>query len=91
MGKILFSLAFATTLLALAPLRRRPTSCAKLSARARLVTVAPTLSLMPSGRPLFGANVGAEFASSAIAFRRIDSLNPGDVAARPMRWATNPA
>src|SRR5258708_7209430 len=64
--------------LRLLPLRRRPTSCAKLSARARLVTVAPTLSPMPNGRPLSGANGAAEFASSAIAFRRIDYwLKPG--------------
>jgi hypothetical protein len=39
---------------------------------ARLVTVAPTLSPMPNGKPLSGASGAAEFASSAIAFRRID-------------------
>jgi len=44
---------------------------AKLSERARLVTVAHTSSPMPNGRPLFGANGAAEFASSAIAFRDI--------------------
>src|SRR5262249_61145704 len=33
-----------------------PTSCAKLSERARLVTVAPTLSPMPNGKPLSGAS-----------------------------------
>src|SRR5262249_31329785 len=54
------------------PLRRRRTSCAKLSERARLVTVAPTLSPMPNGKPLSGASGAAEFASLAIAFRRID-------------------
>ena len=58
--------------LRLLPLRRRPTSCAKLSERARLVTVAPTLSPMPNGKPLSGANGAVEFASSAIAFRRIN-------------------
>src|SRR5215475_10193058 len=49
-----------------------PTSCAKLSERARLVTVAPTLSPMPNGKPLSSASGTAEFASSAIAFRRTD-------------------
>src|SRR5262249_26315937 len=49
-----------------------PTSCAKLSERARLVTVAPTLSPMPNGKPLSGASGTAESASSAIAFRRPD-------------------
>src|SRR5262249_49132001 len=60
--------------LRLLPLRRRrqPASCAKLSDRARLVTVAPTLSPMPNGELLSGASGTAEFASSAIAFRRID-------------------
>jgi hypothetical protein len=60
--------------LGLLPLRRRrpAASCAKLSDRARLVTVAPTLSPMPNGKPLSGASGTAEFASSAIAFRRID-------------------
>jgi hypothetical protein len=73
MGKFLFSRSHSRLrCLRLLPLRRRPTSCAKLSARARLDTVAPTLSLMPSGRPLSGANGAAEFASSAIALRRID-------------------
>jgi hypothetical protein len=38
----------------------------------RLVTVAPTLSPMPNGKPLSDASGAAEFASSAIAFRRID-------------------
>src|SRR5262245_55256040 len=41
--------------LRLLPLRRRPTSCAKLAERARLVTVAPTLSPMPNGKHLSGA------------------------------------
>ena len=61
--------------LGLLPLRRRrrPASCAKRSDRARLVTVAPTLSPMPNGKPLSGASGTAEFASSAIAFRRIDT------------------
>ena len=60
--------------LGLLPLRRRrpAASCAKLSDRARLVTVAPTLSPMPNGKPLSGASGTAEFASSAIAFRRTD-------------------
>src|SRR5215813_8839889 len=58
--------------LGLLPPRRRPTSCAKLSERARLVTVAPTLSPMPNGKPLSGASGTAESASSAIAFRRPD-------------------
>src|SRR5262245_17607589 len=49
-----------------------PTSCAKLSERARLVTVAPTLSPMPNGKPLSSASGTAESASSAIAFRRTD-------------------
>src|SRR5499433_3162306 len=49
-----------------------PTSCAKLSERARLATVAPTLSPMPNGKPLSGASGTAESASSAIAFRRPD-------------------
>src|SRR5262249_59411053 len=49
-----------------------PTSCAKLSERARLVTVAPTLSPMPNGKPLSGASGTAESASSAIAFRPPD-------------------
>jgi hypothetical protein len=57
--------------LGLLPLRRRrrPASCAKLSDRARLATVAPTLSPMPNGKRLSGASGTAEFASSAIAFR----------------------
>jgi len=46
--------------------------CAKLSERARLVTVAPTLSPMPNGKPLSSASGTAESASSAIAFRRTD-------------------
>jgi len=60
--------------LGLLPLRRRrpAASCAKLSDRARLVTVAPTLSPMPNGKPLSGASGTAEFASLAIAFRRTD-------------------
>src|SRR5215471_8696759 len=49
-----------------------PTSCAKLSERVRLVTVAPTLSPMPNGKPLSSASGTAESASSAIAFRRTD-------------------
>src|SRR5262252_11135449 len=49
-----------------------PTSCAKLSERARLVTVAPTLSPMPNGKPLSSASSTADSASSAIAFRRTD-------------------
>jgi hypothetical protein len=72
MGKILFRSHSPLRCLRLLPLRRRPTSCAKLSERARLVTVAPTLSPMPNGKPLSGASGAAEFASSAIAFRRID-------------------
>src|SRR4029450_13054784 len=51
-----------------------PTSCAKLSERVRLVTVAPTLSLMPNGKPLSSASGTAESASSAIAFRPTDFL-----------------
>jgi hypothetical protein len=47
MGKFLFSLAFATALLAVASSE----ASAKLSERARLVTVAPTLSPMPNGNP----------------------------------------
>src|SRR5215471_4883305 len=60
--------------LGLLPLRRRrrAASCAKLSDRVRLVTVAPTLSPMPNGKRYSGASGTAEFASSAIAFRRID-------------------
>src|SRR5262249_47770511 len=46
--------------------------CAKPSERFRLVAVAPTLSPMPNGKPYSGASGTAEFASSAIAFRRID-------------------
>jgi hypothetical protein len=45
---------------------------------------APSLPLMPSGRPFSGANGTAEFASSAIAFRRIDYClkpAPGNAAA----------
>ena len=57
---------------AMATAQDHPTSCAKLSEPARLVTVAPTLSPMPNGKPLSGASGTAEFASSAIAFRRID-------------------
>src|SRR5215831_11603254 len=73
--------------LRLLPLRRRPTSCAKLSERARLITVAPTLSPMPSGRPLSGASGTAEFASSAIAFRRIDYwLKPRRNASASSDW-----
>ena len=49
-----------------------PTSCAKLSERARLVTVAPTLSPMPNGKPLSSVSGIAESASSATAFRRTD-------------------
>src|SRR5262245_57175904 len=57
--------------LGLLPLRRRRrlASYAKLSDRARLVTVAPTLSPMPNGKPSSGASATAEFASSAIALR----------------------
>ena len=51
-----------------------PTSCAKLSERVRLVTVAPTLSPMPNGKPLSSASGTAESASSAIAFRRTELL-----------------
>ena len=60
--------------LGLLPLRRRrrPASCAKLSDRARLVTVAPTLSPMPNGKRLSSASGTAESASSAIASRRTD-------------------
>src|SRR5207244_13579462 len=68
--------------LRLLPLSRRPTSCAKLSERARLVTVAPTLSPMPNGRPLSGANDAAEFASSAIAFWGIDFSRSNDGCSR---------
>jgi len=57
---------------AMATAQDHPTSCAKLSERARLVTVAPTLSPMPNGKPLFSASGTAESASSAIAFRRTD-------------------
>ena len=57
---------------AMATAQDHPTSCAKLSGRARLVTVAPTLSPMPNGKPLSGASGTAEFASLAIAFRRTD-------------------
>ena len=57
---------------AMATAQDHPTSCAKLSERALLVTVAPTLSPMPNGKPCSGASGTAEFASSAIAFRRID-------------------
>ena len=57
---------------AMATAQDHPTSCAKLSERARLVTVAPTLSPMPNGKPLSGACGTAESASSAIAFRRPD-------------------
>ena len=57
---------------AMATAQDHPTSCAKLSERARLVTVAPTLSPMPNGKPLSGASDTAESASSAIAFRRPD-------------------
>jgi|SRR6516164_4107784 len=49
-----------------------PTSCAKLSERARLVMVAPTLSPTPNGKPLSSASGTAESASSVIAFRRTD-------------------
>src|SRR6516162_8235988 len=57
---------------AMATAQDHPTSCAKLSERARLVTVAPTLSPMPNGKPLSSASSTAESASSAIAFRRTD-------------------
>jgi hypothetical protein len=57
---------------AMATAQDHPTSCAKLSERARLVTVAPTLSPMPNGKPLSSASGTAESASSAIAFRRTD-------------------
>src|SRR5215813_12882744 len=66
-----------------------PTSCAKLSERARLVTVAPTLSPMPNGKPLSGASDTAVSASSAIAFRRPDYwLKPRR---KFLRHATNDA
>src|SRR5262245_26869340 len=62
---------------AMATAQDHPTSCAKLYERARLVTVAPTLSPMPNGKPLSSASGTAESASSAIAFRRTDcSLKP---------------
>src|SRR5215469_901811 len=57
---------------AMATAQDHPTSCAKLSERARLVTVAPTLSPMPNGKPLSSASGTAESASSAIVFRRTD-------------------
>src|SRR6516162_9919230 len=57
---------------AMATAQDHPTSCAKLSERARLVTVAPTLSPMPNGKPLSSASGTAKSASSAIAFRRTD-------------------
>src|SRR6516164_7967082 len=57
---------------AMATAQDHPTSCAKLSERARSVTVAPTLSPMPNGKPLSSANGTAESASSVIAFRRTD-------------------
>src|SRR5262249_42499467 len=57
---------------AMAMAQDHPTSCAKLSERARLVTVAPTLSPMPNGKLLSSASGTAESASSAIAFRRTD-------------------
>src|SRR5215468_10805349 len=71
--------------LGLLPLRRRrrPASYAKLSDRARLVTVAPTLSPMPNGKPSSGASATAEFASSAIAFHRIDYSR---AMTREVRW-----
>jgi hypothetical protein len=50
---------------------------AKLLAHARLVTAAPSLSLMPSGRLFSGANATVEFASSVIAFRRIATEDSG--------------
>jgi hypothetical protein len=68
-----------------------PTSCAKLSGRARLVTVAPTLSPMPNGKPLSGASGTAEFASSAIAFRRIDYWLKPRRNVRPDRRGLEPA
>src|ERR1700756_4374904 len=57
---------------AMATAQDHPTLCAKLSERARLATVAPTLSPMPNGKPLSGARGTAEFALSAIAFRCTD-------------------
>ena len=64
-----------------------PTSCAKLSERARLVKVAPTLSPMPNGKPLFSASGTAESVSSAIAFRRTDYwLKPRRYFASPAFW-----
>jgi hypothetical protein len=70
---------------AMATAQDHPTSCAKLSERARLVTVAPTLSPMPNGKPLFSASGTAESASSAIAFRRTDYW------LKPRRYFASPA
>jgi hypothetical protein len=46
---------------AMATAQDHPTSCAKLSERARLVTVAPTLSPMPNGKPLSSARREGHF------------------------------
>jgi len=71
---------------AMATAQDHPTSCAKLSERARLVTVAPTLSPMPNGKPLSSASGTAESASSAIAFRRTDYwLKPPECPTREAR------
>jgi hypothetical protein len=51
--------------------------CQAVGPRARLVTAAPSLSLMPSGRLFSGANATVEFASSVIAFRRIATEDSG--------------
>ena len=70
MGKALTLLAFATALLAVASSQASANFvCQAVGAR----SVAPTLSPMPNGKPLSGASGTAEFASSTIAFRRIDN------------------
>src|SRR5262245_65446191 len=55
---------------AMAMAQDHPTSCAKLSERAGLVTVGRTLSPMPNGKPVSTASGTAASASSGLAFRR---------------------
>src|SRR5262245_44794838 len=66
---------------AMATAQDHPTSCAKLSERARLVTVAPTLSPMPNGKPLSSASGTAESATtpSVRNMRRLVTLLTADL------------
>src|SRR5215475_8258865 len=84
-----FALANASRRTRTRSISSRSTGSLLIFDRARLVTVVPTLSPMPNGKPLSGASDTAESASSAIAFRRPDYwLKPRR---KFLRHATNDA